>query len=209
MHRHEWNVTAFATQHATPIQCAAMFCPMRTPLLCAGGGGGIGVRNFSAIFRNFSQFSAMFRQLLFARPPRVLVGAPCVRCAEVLLFEASGGLVTAPQFSAIGFDAPWPQSPPPPCGVRTTQPTTRPSGQRPSAAALAPLPCGLSPGPGSCSVCSGWSSGTATGPASSCGPWGMRPASARTSTAPPTGSEAWTPRGQCSTKEPGRAGPRS
>ena len=46
----------------------------------------------SAIFRNFSQ-------LLFAYPPRVRVGALCVSCAEVLLLEASAGVVTAPQFS--------------------------------------------------------------------------------------------------------------
>ena len=68
--------------------------------------GGIEVRNFL--------------QLLFACPPRVLVGALCVPCAEVLLLEASGGWVTAPQFSrnfpqffAIGFDVPGLQSPPP------------------------------------------------------------------------------------------------
>ena len=38
-------------------------------------------------------------QLLFACPPCVLVGALCVPCAEVLLLGASGGLITAPQFS--------------------------------------------------------------------------------------------------------------
>ena len=43
----------------------------------------------------------------------MIVGALCVLCAEVLLLEAVGGLVTAPQFSrnfpqflAVGFDAP-------------------------------------------------------------------------------------------------------
>ena len=76
-------------------------------------GGGVEGRSFSKIFHNF----ATFPQLLFACPPGVLL-VPCVSpCAEVLLLEASGGLVTAPQFprnfpsifqqfSAIGFDAP-------------------------------------------------------------------------------------------------------
>ena len=69
-----------------------------------------------AIFRTFSQFAAIFPQLLFVCPPCVPVGALCVPCAEVLLFEASGGSLTAPQFSrnfstispqfvAIGFHA--------------------------------------------------------------------------------------------------------
>ena len=60
--------------------------------------------------RNFSQFFAIFRQRLFACPPCVLVGALCVPCAEVLLFEASGGLVPALQFfrdiSAISHNFP-------------------------------------------------------------------------------------------------------
>ena len=57
--------------------------------------------------------------LPFACPPCVVVGALCVPCAEVLLLEASGGLVEAlqfscnfpaisrksPQYFAIGFDA--------------------------------------------------------------------------------------------------------
>ena len=54
-------------------------------------------RNFLQ-FRNFSQISAIFPQLLFGWSP-LLVGALCVPCAEVLLLEASGGLVAAPQFS--------------------------------------------------------------------------------------------------------------
>ena len=64
-------------------------------------------RNFSqfpAIFRNFPQFPAIFPELLFAHPSYVLVGALCVPCVEVLLLEASGGLATAPQFSAIFRD---------------------------------------------------------------------------------------------------------
>ena len=52
------------------------------------GGGGLR----SAISRNFPQ-------LFFACPRGVLVGALWVPCAEVLLLEASGGLVMAPQFS--------------------------------------------------------------------------------------------------------------
>ena len=83
--------------------------------LCVRGGGGLRSASFHnfAIFRNFPQFSAVFPQSLFARPPCALVGARCVPCAEVLLLEASGGLVTAlqsirnfPQFFAIGFGAP-------------------------------------------------------------------------------------------------------
>ena len=55
----------------------------------------------SAIFRIFPHFPAIFHdfpQLLFACPRCVLVGAPCVPCAEVLLVDVSGGLGTAPQF---------------------------------------------------------------------------------------------------------------
>ena len=53
---------------------------------------------FFAIFCKYPQFSSFFPQLLFACPPCMLVGALCVPCAEVLLLEASGGLLTAPQF---------------------------------------------------------------------------------------------------------------
>ena len=69
------------------------------------------------MLRNFPQFPAIFPQLLFACPPRALVGALHVPCAEVLPLEALGGLLTAPpslweisrifpQFFAIGFEAP-------------------------------------------------------------------------------------------------------
>ena len=59
--------------------------------------------HFPAIsqFLAISQFFAIFHdfpQLLFACPLCVLVGALCVPCAEVLLLEASEGLVMAPQF---------------------------------------------------------------------------------------------------------------
>ena len=57
-------------------------------VLCAGGGG-VEVRNFSQ-FVAIPQFSAIFPQLPFACHPRVLVGALCVPCAEVLLREAFG-----------------------------------------------------------------------------------------------------------------------
>ena len=69
------------------------------------------------MFRSLSQYSAIFRPLLFACPPRVRVGALRVPCAEVSLFEAAGSLVWALQFSrdfpanfaqgfAIGLHAP-------------------------------------------------------------------------------------------------------
>ena len=69
----------------------------------------------SAILRNFSQLSAIFSPLLFARPPACVL--PCVPRADLLLLEAAGGLVMAPnffrsfpaifpQFFAIRFDAP-------------------------------------------------------------------------------------------------------
>ena len=61
--------------------------------------GGIKVRNC----RSFSQFPANFPPSHFACPPRVRVGALCVPCAEVLLLEASGGLVMAPQLSATSI----------------------------------------------------------------------------------------------------------
>ena len=51
-----------------------------------------------AIVRNFPHFPTFLPQLLFARPNGGRVGALCVPCAEVLLREAAGGLVTAPQF---------------------------------------------------------------------------------------------------------------
>ena len=56
--------------------------------------GGVEVRIFrnSAIFLNFPQ---NFPPLHFASPPRVLVGALCVPCAEAMLLEASGALITA------------------------------------------------------------------------------------------------------------------
>ena len=61
----------------------------------SGGEGRIGVRHFP-------QFSAVFRGLFVSGcPPCVFVGALCVPCAAVLLLEAPGGLVTAPQFSAV------------------------------------------------------------------------------------------------------------
>ena len=91
----------------------------------AGAGGeGSGSAVF-AISRKSPQFLASFPQLPFARPPRVRVGAPCVPCAEVLLPEASGGLVTAPQFSR-NFPAVFSQldltlpdhTPPPPAGAQ-------------------------------------------------------------------------------------------
>ena len=70
-------------------------------------------------FRNFSKISAIFPQVLLACPPLVLVGAPCVPCAEVLPLEALGGLVTRPQFSrhCLQFDwTPPDLNPPPPPG---------------------------------------------------------------------------------------------
>ena len=77
-----------------------------------------------------------------ACPPRVLVGALCVPCAEVLLLQASGGLVIAPhsppnfpQFFAIGFDAPGLQSPPPMCHIAL-------GGQPRSHSPAAPQPVG-------------------------------------------------------------------
>ena len=63
-----------------------------------GQGGGIEDQNF---FCNFPQFPAIFPNCLLLAPPCALIGALCVPCAEVLLLEASGGLVTAPQFPAI------------------------------------------------------------------------------------------------------------
>ena len=48
--------------------------------------------------RNFPQFSCNCLSLV---PPGVGVGALCVPCAEVVLLEALGGLVAAPQFPAI------------------------------------------------------------------------------------------------------------
>ena len=69
-----------------------------------GGRGGASGRNFSQCFRYF------FTQFPSACPACVCVWVPS---AEVLLRDAAGGLVTAPQFSAIfpqvfavGFDAP-------------------------------------------------------------------------------------------------------
>ena len=61
-----------------------------------GPGGGGGLR--SAVVRNPSQFRDFPSSPQFARPPRVRVGALCVPCAEVLLLEALGVLVTAPLF---------------------------------------------------------------------------------------------------------------
>ena len=71
-----------------------------------GAGGGACGPQFFIIFRNFSQFPATFRHFsrncfLLVPPFCALVGARCVPCAEALLREASGGLVTASQFSAI------------------------------------------------------------------------------------------------------------
>ena len=60
-----------------------------------------GTTRFFSTFRNVPQLSAFYPQLPFARPPRMRVGAPCAPYAEVLLFEAAGGLVMAPQFSRI------------------------------------------------------------------------------------------------------------
>ena len=64
----------------------------------------------TAIFRNFSQFPTPFPAisplLPFACPPCVLVGALCVPCAEVLLLEASAGLVRHRNFSAISRNFP-------------------------------------------------------------------------------------------------------
>ena len=63
-------------------------------------GGGLSCAGFRPFFaishfpRNFPQFSA----IVFTCPPCVLIGALCVPCADVLLLEASGGLVAAPQF---------------------------------------------------------------------------------------------------------------
>ena len=80
------------------------------------------IRNFSHFFA-ILQFPAIFPQLLFAYPPRMLVGALCVPCAELLLFEASHALAPQffhnfPQFFVIGFDASRPQfNPPPPAAL--------------------------------------------------------------------------------------------
>ena len=90
--------------------CRAHACSIPLPprTLLGTGGGGWGPRfplilrnfgNFSFFFGNFWQFSAIFSQLLLLVPLRVHLGALCVPCAEVLLFEAAGGLDMAPQFS--------------------------------------------------------------------------------------------------------------
>ena len=90
-----------AGRRAGVLATALRFCGQR------GGGGALGSAPGGKVsqFRSFSQFFAIsrnftiFRQSLFACPPRVRVGALRVPGAEVVLFEASGGLVTAPQFS--------------------------------------------------------------------------------------------------------------
>ena len=98
---------------------------MRVACVGDSRGGGDGGPQVFVICRNFSQLFAIFRsfpQLPCACPPRVRVGALCVPCAEVLLFEASAGYGTAifllfspnfpaifPQFTqffAIAFDVP-------------------------------------------------------------------------------------------------------
>ena len=100
---------------------------------CCGGAGGVGVPNFPqfpAIFRNFPQFpaiSAIFRifpAIAFCWSPLRARWCPvCALCRGVAL-EASGGLATAPQFPrnfpqffAMGFGAPRPQSRPPPAAA--------------------------------------------------------------------------------------------
>ena len=97
-----------------------------------------GAPHFFAIFRNILQFPAVFSQLLYAHPPRVRVVALCAPCAEVLLLEASGGLVTAPRlycnvpqfsagsrsFSPLGLTLPDRNPPPallPPSQVANTR----------------------------------------------------------------------------------------
>ena len=63
------------------VGAAGSHGPVRCDVLVASGGGGDGgprifaISQFFAIFRNFRHFP-------FACPPRVLVGAPCVPCAE-------------------------------------------------------------------------------------------------------------------------------
>ena len=92
------------------------------PSLCfAYGAGSRGGKLRSAFFHSFSQFPAIsrnFSAIAFCLPTLRALGSPMY--AELLLFEASGGLVTAPQFShnyptifrnfphffAIGLDAP-------------------------------------------------------------------------------------------------------
>ena len=75
---------------------------------------------WSAILHNFTIFRD-FPQLLFARPPCVPLRALCVPCAEVVLREAAGGLVTAPQFppnfSQLDLTLPDRNPPPPPWSV--------------------------------------------------------------------------------------------
>ena len=66
---------------------------------CPGQAGEGGLR--SAIFRDFPAIA-------LACPPRVLVGALCVPCAEVVLLEASGGSVEALR-SSRNFPAIFPQ----------------------------------------------------------------------------------------------------
>ena len=82
---------------AAPPPGGAAWCSDRPPLsagLCTAqaspGGQGWGEDGGP-------RFPTIFPELLCARPPRMCVGALCVPCAEVVLLEAAGGLVTAPQ----------------------------------------------------------------------------------------------------------------
>ena len=72
------------------------------------GGGGGEVRDFPQSW----PFSAILLQLPLARPPRAR--APCVPCAEVLLLEAVGGLVTAIPRKFAQSDLTLPDRTPPP-----------------------------------------------------------------------------------------------
>ena len=105
-------------------QCAHKRCG------CAGckppgiGVGGIEVRNFPqfsatlqffTIFRNLSQCSTI-SELPFCLSTLRACWWPCLRCAEVLLLEALGGLVAAPRFprNFSQFDLTLPDRNPPP-----------------------------------------------------------------------------------------------
>ena len=115
-----------------PKNCGAVSKP-RNFFLC----------NFSQLpnFLNFLRFPAIFPQLPFACPPRVLVGILCVPCAEVLLLEKK---------NAKNADL----SPPPCVTFRLVTAPFRGPGQSPAL----PLACcvGALLSVGRCGRCSCW-----------------------------------------------------
>ena len=77
----------------------------------------------STIFRNFSQFPAIYRN--FPQFPRNFLDLPILHACWCPLLSmvswlrrVTSGIAIFPQFFAIGFDPPRPQSPPSPAAVQ-------------------------------------------------------------------------------------------